>query len=129
MRLRQRFSPPVVIASAVLLASALLPLPKNGAILGLPSLCPFHNITGLPCPGCGLTRSFVSMGHGHFVQALVWHPLGPVLFGAALFYVLAAIGGKSFSNRWQLPLSGVAAVALIACWLLRLDGVFPLPGG
>ncbi len=37
-------------------------------------------MTGLPCPGCGLTRSFVSLGHGHFWEALHWHPLGPALF-------------------------------------------------
>lgn len=129
MRLSQRISPPVILAAAVLIASAALPLPKNGAILGLPSLCPFHNTTGLPCPGCGLTRSFVCCGHADLAQALVWHPLGPLLFGATLVYVLGSLTGWKWSTKWQLPVAGLTLSALTIFWALRLGGVFPLPGG
>ena len=63
--------------TGIFAASLLLPLPgSDGSIAHLPSLCPFYNITGLPCPGCGLTRAFVSLGHGQWLQSLHWHPLG-----------------------------------------------------
>lgn len=129
MLLRERLSPPVVLGAAVLMAAALLPLPKNGSILGLPSLCPFNNVTGIPCPGCGLTRSFVSLGHGDVSQAFVWHPLGPLLFGAALIYVVGSLWGRRFPHQWQRPLGVLTVGSLLTFWFLRLGGVFPLPGG
>ena len=30
-------------------------------------ICPFRLMTGLPCPGCGLARSWVHLLHGHLV--------------------------------------------------------------
>ena len=71
-----------LLLSGIFTASVLLPLPRgaNGQIGHLPSICLFYHLTGLPCPGCGLTRSFVCLGHGHFWESLHWHPLGPVIF-------------------------------------------------
>lgn len=71
-----------LLLSGVFAASVLLPLPRGagGQIGHLPSVCLFYHWTGLPCPGCGLTRSFVCLGHGDFLGALHWHPLGPALF-------------------------------------------------
>ena len=41
-------------------------------------ICVFHEATGLPCPGCGLTRGMTAFGRGEFRQALHWHPFTPV---------------------------------------------------
>ena len=49
-----------------------------------PLICPFHWLTGLPCPGCGLTRSFVAIARGDWPGAIDYHPFGPLLFGALL---------------------------------------------
>ncbi len=49
-----------------------------------PLICPFHWLTGLPCPGCGLTRSFVAIARGDWPGAIGYHPFGPLLFGALL---------------------------------------------
>ncbi len=123
---RPRFSPFPALCGATLLLSALLPPPRNGAILGLPSLCPFHNLTGLPCPGCGLTRAFVCCAHGQLAAAFAYHPLGPILFSAALFLAIGALLGR---DAPQLSNRAFAVFALLggACWVLRLGGVFPLP--
>lgn len=126
MRLRSRFSPLGIICGLILLAAALLPLPQNGTIAGLPSICPFHNLSGLPCPGCGLTRSFVCLAHGQISMAFEFHPLGPLLFGAALFLIINSLIGRSnprFSPRFAL----FSAAMFGVFWLLRLGGVFPLP--
>jgi hypothetical protein len=40
--------------------------------------CPFHVLTGLYCPGCGMTRSLHQLLQGHFVAAITMNPL--VLF-------------------------------------------------
>ena len=36
-------------------------------------------MTGVPCPGCGLTRSIVLAVHGDWSQSYVYHRLGPVV--------------------------------------------------
>lgn len=44
--------------------------------LGLPwPRCVFHELTGLPCVTCGMTRSGIAFFHGHFLPALFWNPL------------------------------------------------------
>ncbi|HKP87552.1 MAG TPA: DUF2752 domain-containing protein [Blastocatellia bacterium] len=44
------------------------------------TVCGFKNLTGLPCPGCGLTHSFCAMGKGQIVAAFGYNLLGPPLF-------------------------------------------------
>src|SRR4030095_13248084 len=44
--------------------------------LGLPwPICMFHELTGLPCVTCGMTRCAIEFFHGHFVAAFKWNPL------------------------------------------------------
>lgn len=50
----------------------------------VPPLCMFRNITGYRCPGCGLTRSFVFMGHLDVVDAFRLHWLGPLFYLAVV---------------------------------------------
>lgn len=42
----------------------------------LPTLCAFRRTTGLPCPGCGLTRSWVALGRGAVAESVADHRLG-----------------------------------------------------
>ena len=68
---------------------------------GLPiTLCWFHAVTGLPCPGCGLTRSLASLSHGHLGDAFRYHPFGLVLY--ALFVGLTAAGLAGEARRARL---------------------------
>src|SRR5213595_4344754 len=58
--------------------------------LGLPwPRCAFHDLTGLPCVTCGMTRSAIQFFHGNFVAALQWNPL-----------VFAALCGLSIFNLY-----------------------------
>jgi hypothetical protein len=43
----------------------------------VPELCTLRKVLGIRCPGCGLTRSFVFMGHGEWWTALRMNWLGP----------------------------------------------------
>ncbi len=52
-------------------------LPADG--FGIP-LCQFKTLTGLPCFGCGMTRSFIGMAHLDVSKAVFYHPVGAVLF-------------------------------------------------
>lgn len=51
----------------------------------LPETCALKATTGVPCPGCGLTRSWVSAVHGDAAGSLGHHPLGWLV----LLYALA----------------------------------------
>ena len=44
------------------------------------TVCGFKNLTGLPCPGCGLTHSFCALGKGDVADAFGFNLLGPPLF-------------------------------------------------
>jgi Protein of unknown function (DUF2752) len=60
--------------------------------LGLPwPRCVFHDLTGLPCLTCGMTRSAIQFFHGHFVAAFKWNPL-----------VFAGLCGLSVFNTYAL---------------------------
>ncbi len=44
------------------------------------TVCGFKNLTGLPCPGCGLTHSFCALAKGELTDAFAFNLLGPPLF-------------------------------------------------
>src|SRR5690348_8340698 len=88
-----RWGQRVGVAPFLLLAAALAPMPATGAtsVGGVPSLCLFHHLTGLPCPGCGMTRSVVCCAHGAWGQAVAFHPLGPLVFAGLVLAVAARL--------------------------------------
>ena len=77
----------LILAMAVLVISALLSNSGETAVYWpgtrtpLPTMCHMKRITGLDCPGCGLTRCFISLAHGEVTSALHFNPAGVFLFG------------------------------------------------
>jgi len=99
----------------------------------LPPVCPFRRFAGLPCLGCGGTRSWVEMAHLRVGEAFTQSPLGAVLFLAAILMALY-IGARSTGRlpAWRLHTSRTEAmllrvmlgILLLAHWLyLLLSGV------
>jgi len=46
----------------------------------IPVFCFFKNLTGYPCPSCGVTRSVAQLFQGNFVEAIYMNPLGLIVF-------------------------------------------------
>jgi hypothetical protein len=115
----------LLLISAVLVASVVWHPADDGGIV----LCVFRNLTGIPCMGCGLTRSFCALAKGDAMRAFVFHPLGPALFAAACAYWLRGVA--FFANRraavarfdaavwrWRAPL--VTLILLCAVWAVEI---------
>jgi len=49
---------------------ALWLVPLDGVLEGRIPLCLFRNVLGRACWGCGMTRAFFSLIHGHWEQAV-----------------------------------------------------------
>jgi len=77
-------------AIAVIALSVILTADPNGVyIFGwqLPESCVFKRQWDMDCLGCGLTRSFVYMGHLDPRGAFERHLIGPLLWAATAFQI------------------------------------------
>lgn len=95
-----------------------------GMTMPLPELCHMRRFTGLDCPGCGLTRCFISLGHGDLPSAARFNLGGVLLFGI----LIAQIPYRSL-QLWRLShglpalrprrLSTALAVILVSTLILQ----------
>ena len=130
----------LALSLAVLCASFLLPAPgSRGEVrlpfleAPLPTLCMLKREYGIDCPGCGLTRCFLSMGHAQVVSAWAYHPTGVLLFAALVAqipYRLVQIRrlrrGRPELTHWTLrPLLWLLVAAILGQWTLRMAGILP----
>lgn len=69
---------------AGIVSAALLMRPSYEAVslfgFDVPVLCTWRRFTGMSCPGCGLTRSFVFFAHGRLREAFEMNVFGPAAF-------------------------------------------------
>jgi hypothetical protein len=98
----------------------------------LPELCHMKRWTGVNCPGCGMTRAFISLGHGRLADAAAYNPGAFLLFPVILLQIPYR-GVQLWRHRRGLPelrfqfggqwTVGILAVVLVGQWILRLCGI------
>ena len=70
-------------------------------------VCPLYSMTGIACPGCGLTRGFHALFHGDILTALDYNALIPIfalVFGYFfLSMLLVAVRGRGLSINYLKP--------------------------
>lgn len=59
-----------------------------------PVLCPFRALTGLPCPGCGLTRSWVYAAHGWWQESFAANAFGLLVVAAVLVLAIVVVARR-----------------------------------
>ncbi len=95
----------------------------------LPSTCGMQNMVGVDCPGCGLTRSFITLAHGKLDASLAFNPAGILIFGVVLFQIPYRIAQLWRLRRglpaWNLNFPslwvwGLIGVVLMVQWIGKL---------
>lgn len=78
--------------------------------------CPIRFVTGISCPGCGLTSAWLAALHLQFDVALAYHPL----FWLVPFALVAAIAYPHAPSRWLKALLALMIAALMGLWAVRM---------
>ena len=92
-------------------------------LLGLPwPRCAFHDLTGLPCVTCGMTRTAIQFFQGHFLAAFHWNPLVFVvlcslsIFNAYALFVLVTRAPRLrlvFNSRGEKQYVRIIAITVL----------------
>src|SRR5262245_31252568 len=99
------------VSAAVGLGTAALVLRLLPSLQALLPPCPFHLLTGLECPGCGMTRAFAALFTGDLASAFLLNPFAP-MFAA---YLSIRFGATMYRNSWEgFQISPRMANALLA---------------
>lgn len=80
--------------------------------------CPFQFLFHIDCPGCGITRAYISLFRLDLRAAFSYHPL---FWTVPLCLILYLFDGKLFRKQWiNNLLIGLLAFGFLGLWLLRL---------
>lgn len=89
------------------------------------AFCPSVIVTGLPCPGCGLSRAVWFLVTGQPQRSFALHPLGLFwLLFILCFFINRYILGKK-SNKTMIVLLAVLALATLILYCIRMAAFFP----
>ena len=76
--------------------------------------CPFKIVTGLPCPGCGMTRAAHATLQGRLVDAFRFNPVGMILLPVAS----VGLGIEALNWVRKKPLPFRMKIGARAVWFL-----------
>lgn len=84
---------------------------------GLMPPCLFREMTGLECPGCGMTRGTYALFHGDFLKAFLFNPVGMIVLPLGLtaigIQLIGWVFGKSINlnpGRWGATFLAVVVI-------------------
>ncbi len=85
------------------------------------TICVYKNITGYPCPGCGMTRSTISLFAGRIIESFFFNPLAIVvniMAIVAFFWMVADLAQNKarfdiFIRRKIHPVLLILIIALV----------------
>lgn len=82
--------------------------------------CILRILTGLPCPGCGMTRSWVHLAHGDVAAAFEYNLFGPLAMATAaglVVYTAVALVRRQPTERLFDQLNPKVLMVLMGLWL------------
>lgn len=107
-------------------------LMNQGVHIGSFYACPILTLFKIPCPTCGLSRGFVLISHGGFIEALrynlgAWFAYALIIFQIPAQIIEIANQKKGKFNktlrRFNRNLLITTGIVLIVSWVLKLVGI------
>ena len=87
----------------------------NALLAGSPIICPFRYLTGILCPGCGMTRAFVALMDFDPTTAFLLNPFSIPLF---VFILLCSLKIRLLpSKRVESIFYAFQAAVLLVWWV------------
>ncbi len=93
----------------------------------IPGSCFFKYVTGHNCPTCGMTRSFISIGHGRFYDAMKFNIGGILAYVVCIsfivFYAIKLISrgtSKSLTYIWLW----IKALCTVTCGAVLIGWIY-----
>jgi len=83
--------------------------------------CPLYAVSGIPCPGCGMTRAFLSLLRLDFAAAWNWNPAVYLLLVCTGYAVVCCLMGR-YEQAKSFRFWGVAACLILLIWFVRFPG-------
>lgn len=80
--------------------------------------CPIKFITGISCPGCGMSRAALSLLRLDFAAAFYYHPFFPLVFIMAGIFILR-IFEKIPKKTYDIAIF-IFCGAFLLLWLFRM---------
>lgn len=87
-------------------------------------LCPSRELLGLPCPGCGLTRSVLLILQGKFAESWQLQPFGYAWLTLAVVFILDRYVFETRQKLWT-GLLIVICIGMVALYGYRMVTLFP----
>ncbi|MCX7958789.1 MAG: DUF2752 domain-containing protein [Deltaproteobacteria bacterium] len=91
-------------------------------------ICFFRTLTGIPCPACGMTHSFISIGQLKISEGFHYNILGPILY-LLLIVGIVILFAEIITNRliiqplfekFQRPILLVVIPLVILSWIINI---------
>jgi hypothetical protein len=118
-----RRAAPIVGGGALAVSAAFLATHDPGATGSRFPACAFHQITGLWCPGCGLTRGTYQLLHGHVGAALSYNVLTPLALAAIIVVWVGWLRASWGAPPPHVPARTAHWLAVVIPTLLIVYGV------
>lgn len=113
-----------VISAVAILVTAGFAYMIIAQLTGFYIPCVFHSVTGLYCPGCGVSGMCISMAHFDFASAFkhnsaifIMLPLFAILFVTIIYKYIKT--GSFMTSKWQNILIYIMIAVLLVFAVLR----------
>lgn len=92
--------------------------------LAFHAFCPMVIVTGLPCPGCGMTRAIFCFATGQISKGWKMNPLGILWLALILYFIVIryCLGKKP---KGVLQIGGTLAACMLLYYGYRMYQYFP----
>lgn len=125
----RRISHNILISNAILLILILCMQHIIVYLVHLPSFCIFQKILRIPCPGCGIIRSFIAISRLDVVSSLRFNPGGFLITSFAVVQIIMRLfvflkeDALDQITIYSKLMNNLVYLALMTTWIIQLNSL------